>query len=397
MILKHAQEILQRMLDPMPLDTFLNDVLSKRFIKLEGTLCADRRSGLLGENPEQIILAAFNNLAPKIGYHAAAPSGPPPSIEPVADASSFEAKIAAFHARGYTVRIPEIRALTPDLNRFIRALEFAFQTPVKAEAFWSRGDAKAPVHHDDYDIIVVQIRGRKRWFISTDPSDLPNAWRTIPEEPERLDRYAEVEVEPGDLLYLPRGTVHRVDAIADSIHASIGFVPLTLRDAIIACLDHLSDLSLPLRETVGARVATQVQTSDFGNLASRVRDGVAFLATHCKIDAFVADALQRRSSRIIGNLVRLNAPAERVLLAPSTRMRHSHLGVCHLSGNASKIDFAYPGGHHYIHRGAEESIAFIAHTPEFCIRDIPGAIGDDVRTALVEELISSGFLEVAAN
>jgi hypothetical protein len=106
MILKHAQEILQRMLDPMPLDTFLNDVLSKRFIKLEGTLCADRRSGLLGENPEQIILAAFNNLAPKIGYHAAAPSGPPPSIEPVADASSFEAKIAAFHARGYTVRIP---------------------------------------------------------------------------------------------------------------------------------------------------------------------------------------------------------------------------------------------------------------------------------------------------
>jgi hypothetical protein len=396
MILKQAQEILQRMLGPMPLDTFLDDVLGKRFVKLEGKLCAEPRSDLLGENPEQAILAAFSNLAPKIGYHAAAPSGPPPSIEPVADTLAFKAKIEAFHALGYTVRIPEIQTLTPELGRFIRALELLFQTPVKAQAFWGRGDARAPVHHDDYDLIVVHLRGRKRWFISTDPSDLPNIWRTIPEQPESLERYVEVDVEPGDLLYLPRGTVHRVDAVSDSIHASIGFVPLTLREAIIACLDHLSDLSLPLRETVGARLAAQIQASDFGNLAGRVRDGMALLASQCKTDAFVAGALQRRSSRIIGDLAKLSEPTGRITLSPATRMRHSPLGVCHLSGSASKIDFAYPGGHHYIHRGAEQGIAFIAHTPEFRIRDIPGAVGDDVRMALVEQLLSSGFLEVAA-
>jgi hypothetical protein len=397
MILTDAQDILQRMIEPMPLDTFLDDVLGKRFIKLEGRLHNGRRDYLLGEDPERVILDSFARLAPKIGCHAAAPSGPPPNIEPLPDASSFRAKIAAFHARGYTVRLPEIRALTPDLDLFIRALEVVLHQPVKVESFWSRGDAKAPVHHDDYDIIVIQLRGRKRWFISTGVSDLSNAWKTLPDGPPRIDRFAEVSVEPGDLLYLPRGTTHHVDAITDSIHLSIGFVPLTLREAIIACIDHLSDLSRPLRETVGARIGAQVQTSDFGDLTDRVRAGIASLMTHCGADAFIVEALQRRSARIIGGLDKLIPFPERVALSPTTRLRHNRLGVCHVVGNASRIDFAYPGGHHFIHRGVEQSVAFIAKTPEFCIQDIPGEIGDDVRIALAEKLVSSGFLEVAGD
>jgi hypothetical protein len=84
-------------------------------------------------------------------------------------------------------------------------------------------------------------------------------------------------------------------------------------------------------------------------------------------------------------------------LSPSDRVRHTPLAVSHLSGNQRLIDFAYPGGHHYIHRGAEESVTFVAQTPEFRISEIPGAIADDVRVALVEKLMASGFLEIVAN
>ena len=397
MILTDAQDVLRRMLHPLPLDTFLDDVLGKRFIKLEGRLHCGRRDCLLGEDPERVILDSFARLAPKIGCHAASPSGPPPDIEALPDAASFRAKIAAFHARGYTVRLPEIRALTPDLDLFIRALELVLHQPVKVESFWSRGDAKAPVHHDDYDIIVIQLRGRKRWFISTAVSDLPNPWKTISEGPVRNEHFAVVPVEPGDLLYLPRGTTHHVDAITDSIHLSIGFVPLTLREAIIACLDHLSDLSRPLREVVGARAGAQSQASDFGDVPDRVRNGIVSLMTHCGTDAFIVDALQRRSARVIGGLEKLNPPAGRVALSPHTQLRHTPLGVCHIVGHGNRIDFAYPGGHQFIHKGVEQSVAFIANTPKFCIRDIPGEIGDDVRMALVDKLVSTGFLEIAGN
>jgi hypothetical protein len=395
MLLGDAQALLQRTLDPLGLDSFLDDVLGKRFVKLEGARNGGSRATLLGDDPQHTLLEAYRHLAPKLGCHAAAPSGPPPPIEPVPDAPSFQAKIAAFHERGYTVRLPEIRSLTSELAALIRALEMVFHQPVKVEAFWSRGDAKAPVHHDDYDIIVVHLRGRKRWFISTLTSDLPNDWKTLSDSPARIDRFTEVTVEPGDLLYLPRGTTHRVDAVSDSIHLSIGFVPLTVREAMIACLDHLSDLSRPLRDSAGARVGAQMQPSDLENIRERVRSGLASLVAHCQADGFIADALQRRSSRIIGNLDKLAAPALRTTLSPSTRLRHSRLSVSHLTGNATRIDFAYPGGHHLIHRGVEQSVDFIANTPEFCIRDIPGAVGDDVRIALVDKFVTCGFLEIA--
>ncbi|HEX3665778.1 MAG TPA: cupin domain-containing protein [Rhizomicrobium sp.] len=394
MILSQAEDIFRRLLDPMPLDEFLDEIIGERFIKLAGGLNKHSRALLLGNDPESLLLDSFAQLAPKIGCHAAAPSAPPPEIEPVPDTGTFRDKIGAFHARGYTVRLPEIRNLTPQLDQTIRAMELVFHQPVKVEAFWSRGDAKAPVHHDDYDIIVVHLKGNKRWFISSLRSDLPNAWKTLSDAPPRVDRFAEVDVEPGDLLYLPRGTTHRVDAVADSIHLSIGFIPLTLREAVIACLDYVSDTDRPLRETVGARAGAQAQTSGFGAIPRQIRDALALLAKRCDADAFITEALQHRAARVIGNLDKLSPVAGRTELSPSTRLRQNPLGISHLVRNSSRIDFAYPGGHHLIHRGVEQSVTFIANTPEFCIKDIPGAVGDDIRLALAERFVSCGFLEV---
>lgn len=396
MICAQAEEIFQQVLRPLSLAAFLNEVVGKRFVKIGAPDALEARS-YLGSDPAQVLLDAFETLAPKIGCHAAFPSGPPPAIERLPDAASFASKIAAFHERGYTVRLPDIRSLTSELDGLIRAMEIVFHQPVRVEAFWSRGDARAPTHHDDYDILVIQLRGRKRWFISARTSDLPNAWNKLPENPSRIDRFEEVPIEPGDVLYLPRGTTHRVDAVSDSIHLSIGFVPLTLREAVIACLDHFSDLDRPLRETVAADLGTRIQTSNFGDLPERVRASLAELTRRCEADAFVRESLQRRSARVISELGKLQAPSQTIALAPSTRLRHSPLATCHLGINGGRLDFAYPGGHQLIHPGVEECVSFIARTPEFCIREIPGAVGDEIRLALAEKFVSCGVLQIATS
>jgi bifunctional lysine-specific demethylase and histidyl-hydroxylase MINA len=276
-----------------------------------------------------------------------------------------------------------------------RALECVLHQQVKAEAFWSRGDARAPIHHDDYDIIVIQLKGAKRWFIGGDPSDLPNAWKGIPDAATlRIDNEQVIEVGPGDLLYLPRGTKHRVDALADSLHISIGFVPLTAREAIMAALDHFSDLERGLRVSVGDRLSTAVARDDFTDIAAHIRRGVAALAQLCASDDFIAEALQRRSSRVISELDKLPAAGFRPpQVTGELRVRHNPLAMCHLSANAEKIDFSHPGGHIYIHRGAEAGVRFIATTPEFRVRDVPGDFGDDVRFALVGRFLDAGFLQ----
>lgn len=396
MLFQDAERILQRALAPMPVDRFLDETLGHHFERIAG----DRespRANLLGDDPEGLILEAFRDLAPKIGCHAAEPKGPYPTIEPVADARAFKAKIEAFHALGYTVRIPLPCGIAPGLDEFLRSLEFFFHQPATAEAFWSRGDAKAPPHHDDYDLIAIQLVGRKRWFVSTEAASLPNPWKSGPVRPPTLQRHKVVDIAVGDLLYLPRGTDHRVDAIEPSLHLSIGFVPLTLREAIAAALDYMSDFDRSFRMSVGARLASSVRSNDFDALLPQIRDGLARLTQSCDSKEFIAQAMQRRSSRAIGDLKTEKKSGTAVQVSPTTLVRHDHLAMSNLTVVRGQIDFSYPGGHIYIHRGVEESVAFIAETAQFRVGQIPPAtIGDDIRVALVDRFIAGGFLEIVA-
>src|SRR5262249_22642442 len=104
--------------------------------------------------------------------------------------------------------------------------------------------------------------------------------------------------------------------------------------------------------------------------------------------------MQRRSSRAVSDLKKLAKPEAVAPLTPGTRVRRTPLAVAHLSGARDKIDFAYPGGHEYVHRGVEQSLLFIANAPEFRVSDIPGAFGDDIRLALARQFVACGFLEV---
>lgn len=397
MIFPDAREVIERVLGPLSLSTFLDETLAGGVVKLAGS-AESPRARLLGDDPEKRLLESFDYLSTRITCHAAAPLGPPPPIERASNAEEFRAKIADYHALGYTVRLPDLRPRAPELDEFCRALEFFLHKPVAAAAvFWSRGDAKAPLHYDEYDLIVIQILGAKRWFISTAPSTLPNTWRGLAEPPPRLDPHEMIDVGPGDLIFLPRGTPHRVEAMAESVHISIGFVPLTLRDAVIATLDHLSDSDEALRQTIGGRLAFSVRRNDFADIAAKVRPALSRLVSHGGSDAFIAQALQRRSSRVISELDKLTVPRTPPPLTLASRLRHSPGAISHLVANATMIDVAYPGGHIYVHRGAEAGVKFITETPRFTVAEIPGEVEDAVRIALASRFLSAGFLVLDAD
>jgi ribosomal protein L16 Arg81 hydroxylase len=391
-LLEEAREIVQRLLLPLPLDRFLDEILGRQFVFENGDAGRAWRTNLLGPDPEAVLLSAYTNLAPTLAHHTAHATEPPPRAESVADAAAFKTKVDEFHARGYTVRTEDIGGLSSELDHMIRAIEILLHQKVGVKVFWSRDDGTAPVHYDEHDLIVVQLRGRKRWFISTDRSDLPNSWKRMPGSFD-FERYATFEVAPGDFIYMPRGTPHRVEALDDSLHLSIGFIPVTLRDALIACIDRLSDIHRPLREIAGERLGAQTRSNEFGRIPEQVREGAAALLGYCRSDEFIRDALQHRSSQAVAGLKKPPPPTQAFgPLTPEIRLRHNPLAACHVMGTSSEIVFAYPGGHHYLHRGAQESIVYIMRTPEFRLGDVPAG-SDEVREALVERLLASRFLE----
>jgi len=390
MILEDAQRRLGEFLSPLAVDTFLGEGLSGGF-RLVRHDSRSSRAGLLGPDPETLLASAVH-LASDLTYHSANASGPPPSLAGVADAPDFRARIAAFHARNYSVRFPDLRPLSPGLDAVARSLEMLIQQPVSASAFWSRGGMRAPVHYDDHDLIVVQLKGTKRWYVATRPSPLFNTWKGVAGNPPDLGAHEVIDLAPGDLMYLPRGTFHTVDSDTESVHLALGFTPLTLREAIVAALDHLSDMNRPLRATVAGRLAG-VDAEAFGG---PVAEAVGQLLNAVRAPGFLNAALQRRASRTIGDLPALPRPSQPPVLGLDTRLRHAGLAFSHLGASADTIDFAYPGGHLYIHRGAQEAVLFIAQTDSFRVRDLPGGLGDEVRLALAARFVEVGFLEVAS-
>lgn len=85
-------------------------------------------------------------------------------------------------------------------------------------------------HADDRDVIVVQLVGKKKWRVYENvPVDYPGpkeqVGKTMP-LPQDLGPYKELVLEKGDVLYLPRGTVHEAAASTrsnGSLHATLAF------------------------------------------------------------------------------------------------------------------------------------------------------------------------------
>ena len=393
MKLQDAQRTLAPLLSPLSVDAFLDRTLTGEACRI-APAASGARTGLLGEHPADLLAGAVR-LAPDLTFHSANALGPPPSLEGVADAADFRARIEAFHARNYSVRFPNLRPLSPELDGICRALEALLHQPVTASAFWSVSGMRAPVHYDDHDLIVIQLRGTKRWYVSSGPSARFNTWKGISGNPPDLGEHEVLDLVPGDLVYLPRGTFHTVDSDAESIHLALGFSPLTLRDVLIAAADHLSDLEPALRATVGGRIAYQLRDGRTDMLAPMVERGAAQLLDACRAPGFLAAALQRRSSRAISALDPLPAPNPPPAIGLDTVLVRHERAVSHLSANADKIDVSYPGGHLYIHRGVQEAVVHIVDAPPFRVRDLPGDIDDDVRLALAARFVAIGFLQVA--
>ena len=230
MIVAEAEHCVAALVAPIALDRFLEAVRGGESIDTASDT-GHRRAALLGSDPAATILAAFKTHATGLDCHSPAPLALPPEAGTIATAADFGALVRAYHDRNYTVRIPKAPSLHPRAQAVARALEILIHAPVDASVFWSRAGARAKVHYDNNDNIAIQLTGRKRWFVSTEPWNPRNPWRDPGEGETQLGAHRVVDAEPGDLLFIPRGLAHCVESTTDSIHLALLFTPLPWRAA----------------------------------------------------------------------------------------------------------------------------------------------------------------------
>jgi hypothetical protein len=125
-------------------------------------------------------------------------------------------------AQGASIVLDGIDKWQPQITALAAALERRLGGKCWANAYLTFGTGGAfPPHYDSHDVIVVQIRGRKLWrsfgAMTPYPIASPPAYGAIP-DPEW-----EAWLEPGQVLYMPRGEIHAAEAAEGvSVHVSFG-------------------------------------------------------------------------------------------------------------------------------------------------------------------------------
>jgi hypothetical protein len=149
-------------------------------------------------------------------------------------------RVLAAMADGATLVLQALHRTWPPLVDFGARLAAELGHPVQVNAYITPPQNQGfEPHYDVHDVFVLQISGRKRWTIHEPVVRSPLADQPWQNHREAVaDRAGQtplidVDLEPGDALYLPRGTIHAAEALGEmSIHLTVGVHPLTRFDIV---------------------------------------------------------------------------------------------------------------------------------------------------------------------
>jgi bifunctional lysine-specific demethylase and histidyl-hydroxylase NO66 len=154
------------------------------------------------------------------------------------------ARVLRLLAGGATVVLQAVHRTWQPLRGFTALLADELRHPVQVNAYITPSRAQGfAAHYDTHDVFVVQVAGTKRWRVHRPVIESPlesQPWtdhRADVAQAATADPVHDVELVPGDVLYLPRGWIHSAEANAEtSLHLTFGVHPFTRIDVLRAVL-----------------------------------------------------------------------------------------------------------------------------------------------------------------
>ena len=204
-------------------------------------------------------------------------------------------------------RVPAIAALNAMLERRYRCISWT-----NCYASFRR-DGAFPPHRDEHDVLVLQLQGEKRWLFHGAGAGAGD--ELFPDPAKLAPPEAEWVLQPGDVLFVPRGDVHRAEVIGEeSLHLSIGLHHARGSD-VLRWLADLADERTPGGEDVLPMEAGPAREER----RSRLQAMIAELAEALDLEAFLAARDRAREPVRPINLGLSAQVTDATLVLPSTR------------------------------------------------------------------------------
>lgn len=145
--------------------------------------------------------------------------------------------------RGATLVLDAVDEFDPQLREIVRSYARTFISIPQVNLYACFGDDPGfGLHWDDHDVFIFQVGGRKHWKIYGPTREAP-CYKDVESPPALsgdVQPYFDQVIEPGQILYVPRGHWHDVLGINEpSLHLTLGITHPTASDLLFWLADDL--------------------------------------------------------------------------------------------------------------------------------------------------------------
>jgi hypothetical protein len=196
------------------------------------------------------------------------------------DARKRTDAIRRFASLGASLVVNGIDDYVEPIARLSESIERRTERRVHVNCYAGLGQSGAfSPHYDTHDVLVVQLQGSKRW--RGFGVDVPDPVRWLPAA--SADVRWEATLDPGSLIYLPRGEVHDAQVESSpSLHLTFGLTALTGLD-FLAWMARRAEHDEELRRDLTVAGEGTRAAIDSAHLKRRLHD----LVDRISIDEFL--------------------------------------------------------------------------------------------------------------
>lgn len=305
------------------------------------------------------------------------------------DATVDKERLLAKFYDGYTIVVMEYEQHSAAMLRLRHDVERAFQSAARTHVYITPRNAQGfSPHWDPTNVFILQFAGTKDWAIYDSPVSLPtNRQLLYPGEWTPVEPTLTATLEPGDLLYIPRGFVHE----ARSGNAVSGHVTVELRTLTWA--DLLRQIAARAKDDPWLRRPLPI---DYRSVASND----AFLRHVHKFfhNADLPAAIEKiredfAEERLTDATDRLADYVKLPLIDAASRLRIRSV-VCHeLRNGGRKAVLKFDRKTLEFPASAATTLRFMMKAGEFAVSALPGV--RKANLVLCETLVREGFLTIA--
>lgn len=395
----------ERILSPVSLDAFFEESYERKPLHLSGRKVEEVFPGLPDiDKFEELLWSHEYKLRRSLRVNRQGKYLQPPPDSTGKDL--FRWAVDAF-GEGYTLILNGTDTLSEDIARLARAIESETGGKVAANAFLTPPDNHGfNPHFDTHDVFILQLEGAKVWRLFDERINLPVDRQIFLIDQNTLNEPTlEVELQPGDLLYVPRGTVHGAfTKCGPSLHLTVGYRPLRWSDYLKALVEVCVESDAELRRSIRPTSLLGDQRQVLSQLAS--------ITNHAKSSRIRRLALERFNEGLVGQLRPLPGGHIRTRLAADevtadTKVKRREGSLCHVYETGDFVRIQFPGaglvaeadlqpGSLQAPLAAAGSFRYVANSDtSFTAKNLPDGLSLDSRVAIVRRLVQEGLLIIS--